>query len=301
MAEVHRISALAQEATKETMPALAKEIGLSWGMPGKLGRPNYACGAAADRRLAEVAQDRVETDEVLCGRVSVDTYHHALQRQMADHALDQGKAVEDVLVRMMLTEAKAEVTKKLETCRYYFPVFCIQHEKLHEFTLGAAHFTQADKFFTQRRTDWNTSIETSMADARAAAVAWGKEPDGAHARELFVETETELRKYPWLASVEIELVERELGWEKARHAVELACTILRLFLKRSANSFIGIADESQLRRHRARFCASPANKFHPQTTISWIDISVSADFMDELAKLLKQRPALELVAKKAGG
>jgi hypothetical protein len=100
-------------------------------------------------------------------------------------------------------------------------------------------------------------------------------------------------------SVEIESVERNLGWEKARQAVELACTILRLFLQRSATSFIGIADESQLRRHETRFCASPANEFHPRSVVSWIDISVSVGFMQDLTEALKRRPALEAVAIKS--
>lgn len=299
VAEVQRISALTQKATKETLPALAKEVGISWGLPGKLGRPNYTCGRAADQRLAEISEDRIKTDDALCGRISVDTYYQELSRQIADHALDQDKTVDDALVRMMLAETKTEVMKKLETCRYYFPAFCIQQESLDEFTLGAATFIHTDKFFMQRHADWKESIEKSVARARAASAAWGNETDGAHARELFVETEAELRKYPWLVSVEIENIERNYGWEKARQAVELACTILRLFLQRSANSFIGIADESQLRRHQARFCASQVNEFHPHSVVHWIDIAVSPGFMQELAKAVKRHPALEAVAIKS--
>ncbi len=298
--EVARISALAQNPTKESMSVVAKEIGLSFGVPSKLRRPNYMWGHAADQRIAKVIEDWVRSDKDLCGRISANTYCQVFRLKVADHGLDQGKSVDGALIRRLLTETKAEVIGTLQTCRYYFPAFCIHQEKLDEFTLGAATFIRPEKFFEQARDKWSESTEKGVLAARQSAALQGKESDGAHVRELFAETETELKKYPWLVSVEIENVERTAGWQKARQAVELACTILRLCLQRSSASFIGIGDESQLRRSQNRFCVGSDGEFHPTNVRRWIDVAVSADFTKDLVELLKRYPELEVVAKRAG-
>lgn len=97
-----------------------------------------------------------------------------------------------------------------------------------------------------------------------------------------------MKKYSWFASVKIENVQRELGWEKARLAVELACTLLRRFLQRSSTSLIGIADESQLRRHQTRFSEGPPNEFQPHAVTTWLDINAGTAPRRLIASLLRR-------------
>lgn len=286
-ARLHRM------ATEGRFKEAAKESQLSH-LP-RSGGGHYMCSEKAERRLAELAQSRVNDDKSLKGRIWLRTFHNPLKKELARRGIENQEAITEKTTKEMLQAARSAALATLTTRRYCFPVFCIEEKRVDEFTLGAVHFQRTDKFLDQHRQAWDCSVEKERLEAKAETRF---KADENWPSKLRGHTLTHLKKHGWIASVEIREAEPDVGWQKAESVIDLTMSGLRLLLPRQSGSFIGLADAPREQQHSAGVSITGNEDYAARLSSTFLNPGVEPNFLSESYRVIPGFADLEQVLQK---
>lgn len=267
-----------------TEKGLSKEAFAECGIHGMLRGPRHVtmlCGKAAKKRLAEAAEARIESDPELSGRVYLGAYLDALESAIISRCIEKREPIARDLLKEIFASAKAAALATLETRRYFFPTFCIDEQGIDEFTIGPVRFERPRKFFERERAAWDKSMNAAAAEPCVEQKSGDREAFIKSTHEFFQRTEEEIKRFWWIASVEIAGAETDIGWERAHTVIDLSCTILRVLVSAKDSSYIGLANESPKQRTEFRFSLTQSGHFQPYQSVSAINMPVVPGFLKE--------------------
>lgn len=259
---------------------------------------HYHCGKAAALQLYELAASRVAETKSLKGRVKVETLLQPIQVELAQRAVAKREPINEKLVKAVLAEAEARAKATLEDRTYFFPVYTIAEEGIHEYAVGAVRFVRTAKFFGDNEAGLKRSEDLIAARRQA-----GGEPTSGNkpvrcGSDLFQLARAHYAGYRWIAGLEIKGAEPAMGWVKAREILESTLSLLRLAVPSRAGLFVGLVDENPTPRSASYMSLKSDGEFDVWHTSSYAEPHVTAGFLGDYQRKAPQLVNVEAITVK---
>lgn len=258
------------------------------GFPFHLTKPDedetrnwYPISHESNRKLRELAEEIIIADEAMRERVRVSDYQDAFEAEIV--RLWNSKNNSDARIVQDIVGAAREATMAtLETKRtYIFPVHSA-YDRVEPYTIGPATFMPVKVYFDRNSDAWAQTKKEHLKAYTDAFERAGKPFDLKNWDDLLGGTEEYFRRYRWLATVEINGVQKDVGELRAKEVLEDCFSLLRLFHAREDNAFIGFASESPTQTKEWKFSVDAKGCIQPYGWSRLVDIPRAEGFIDRL-------------------